>query len=130
MVATGEVQVGLLSCNKNWEWGKGKEETKLNTLIQNVKNIYASDSEDSMKQKQLMLHVSRSKNPQMLTRLSPLKDVALIASLSSMVQTLGTPLKLLKQNTERLDRVYAAQTEDYASDMSPNPKKPKIVGEE
>ena len=124
MVATGEVQLGLLASNKIWEWGKGKEDGKLTTLINNVKNVNAGENEAAMKQKELMLHLTKAKNPAMLAKISPLREVALIAAMSSLVQSLSGPLKLLKQNTERLDRVHAAQTEDYISDNTPT-KRPK-----
>ena len=116
--------LGLFNKDKLWEWGKGKEDGKLTTLINNVKNVNAGETEAAMKQKELMLHLTKAKNPAILVKISPLKEVALIAAMSSLVQSLNGPLKLLKQNTDRLDRVHAAQTEDYVSDNSPT-KRPK-----
>ena len=110
----------MLASNKIWEWGKGKEDGKLSTLINTVKNVKVD--------KELMLHLTKAKNPAALVRLSPLKEVALIPAMSSLTTALAKPLKDLKQNTERLDRVHAAQTEDYLSDTSPS-KKAKTAGE-
>ena len=104
-----------------WEWGKGKEDGKLKSLLDTAEGVLTA-SDQGVGLQELMLQVSRAKNPAGLVKLSNQKEAKLIASMSTLMATLQNPTKNLKQNTERLDRVYAAQVGDYQSDQSPAKK--------
>ena len=104
-----------------WEWGKGKEDGKLRNLLETAEGVMTA-SDQGVSLQELMLQVSRAKNPAALAKLSNQKEAKLIASMSTLLTTLQNPTKQLKQNTERLDRVHAAQCGDYQSDQSPAKK--------
>ena len=104
-----------------WEWGKGKEDGKLRNLLETAEGVLTA-SDQGVSLQELMLQVSRAKNPAALAKLSNQKEAKLIASMSTLLTTLQNPTKQLKQNTERLDRVHAAQTGDYQSEGSPAKK--------
>ena len=116
------MQLACLEKNKLWEWGKGKEDGKLRSLLDTAEGVLTA-SDQGVGLQELMLQVSKAKNPAGLVKLTNQKEAKLIASMSTLMATnKESQAKNLKQNTERLDCVYAAQVGDYQSDQSPAKK--------